>query len=752
VLANSAGRSDPSADPEPPLAHGLPHSAPVPASPSPGGRPTCVSLLLIVLLLILLASPVQIAPDTVPRSAEPDPAACDTRQTCALVARVIVESGEVPEGLVDYAARVRSTVQLALAPDTAIGGEMPVTVDEFDAEIRWRRPDTLHQWVNEQVTRVLVPAPYSLGSLLEAPWVIPHLYGATIDALALTAGSERARRGRPRAVHPFGPDGPDHYRYDAGDTVRIRVQSGVVTLVPITVRPRTDPPDALRPLVAGEFHIDVDRAAVARARFGFVERRRGLGIGRAGTFLELENSLWEDRYWLPFRQRREQQVSMGPLGGSVAARIVSTISAHELNTGWSPDAGRLRLFAGTAERREGDPLTPTVGEYSVDDFADIHRLATAPTGERTAAVRIRPHLERGDHLFRYNRVEGAFVGTGARIEPADPLDRRWEAYATAGWAFAESTARGEVVLRWRPPASAHGSTVGLAAYRRLADTRAFRPSIEWGWLHSLPAALAGSDPRDYYDAVGADAGWSRRAGAWRTRLGIRWEQHDSVRIGTDRYLFGEATEFGPVAPVSPGSRATAEAELAFARGSGAFGLGNGTVASLRAEVAGGSLGGHRAMALLSLRRTLEPFTLAGRVDAGHALGDVPPQLLFRLGGDQGLTGYTANEFAGSSAAVARGRLLLGVPPRSQRPLIRVGPFFVPPLRPSLVALGEVGWTHASARAAPAVELLRAATTDGAIGAWGAGVSVFDDALTLERVQPVDRKRPARWYFGVSRWF
>jgi hypothetical protein len=508
----------------------------------------------------------------------------------------------------------------------------------------------------------------------------------------------------------------------------------------------------MRPLVAGEFHIDVDRAAVARARFGFVERRRGLGFGRAGTFLELENALWEDRYWLPFRQRREQQVSLGPLGGSVAARIVSTISAHEINTGWSPTAGRLRLFAGDAARREGEPLEPTVGAFSVGDFADLRRLATAPTRPSALPVRIDPHVERGEHLFRYNRVEGAFLGAGVRVDPADPLDRRWDAYGTAGWAFAESTARGEVAVRWRPPTAAPGSTVGLTAYRRLADSRTFRPSIEWGWLHSIPAALAGSDPRDYFDAVGADLGWSRRAGSWRTRLGIRWEQHDSVRIGTGRYLFGEAAEFGPLAPVSPGTRATAEVELAFARGSGAFGLGDGTVASLRAEAAGGSLGSHRATALVSLRRSWEPFTLAARFDAAHVLGDVPPQLLVRLGGEQGLTGYAASEFAGSSGAVARGRILLGVPPRSRRPLVRLGPFFVPPLRPALVALGEVGWTEASARAAPALDLLGATTTDGAIGAWGAGVSVFDDALTLERVQPADRERPARWYLGVSRWF
>jgi len=687
----------------------------------------------------------------------------DSPETRALVERVIRESGEIPEGLQDFAAQVRTTMHLSLAPDSAIGGELPITVDEFAGELRWRAPDVLHQWVREHRTRVLVPAPYSLGTLVETPWVIPHLYGATIEALALTAATDTRRRTSPRAIHPFGAQGPDRYRYLAGDTVRIRTQQGQITLVPITVQPRTVTDDRLQPLVVGTFYIDVDRAAVARARFGFVEARRGLALGRTGVFVELENGLWEDRYWLPFRQRREVQVASALVGGAVGARIVNTVSGYQLNTGWEPrEPGRLRLLRAAPTAEATAALgAPTVGadasEFDVADFADLRRLAIEAANPDPPPVRVGLRYERADHVFRYNRVEGAFLGAGARVEPGDPLDRRWEVYGTAGWAFAEATARGELIGRWHldaPRAPPRGIERGLSAgvYRRLQDTRVFRPTFQWDWLYTLPAALGGTDLRDFYDATGAEVGLAAGMGPWRGRVTARWERQDSVSRNTDRFLFGEAEEFPPLAAVQPGTHAGLEAEASYTRGSGAFGIGNSTVAALRAEAGVGELRIQRVTGLLSFRRALEPFALAARLDAGHAFGAVPPQAMFRFGETEGLSGYAVNEFGGSTAALGRARLLVGIPPRDPRPLARAGPFFVPPLRPSVVLLGEAGWSDVSRRAQPQLDLLGASTTDGVRASAGVGISFFDDALTIEWTRPLEEGRDGRWYVGLARWF
>lgn len=714
-----------------------------------------------VALVLSAALLLQVAPTAAPVSADTLDIAFDSPATRVLVERVIRESGEIPEGLEDFRASVRTTMQLSLAPDSALGGELPLTTDELAGEVRWRRPDVLHQWVREHRTRVLVPAPYSLGTLIETPWVIPHLYGPTIDVLSQTGTGERTRS--PRAIHPFGAQGPLYYRYEAGDTLRVRVQGERVTLLPISVRPRVVADDRTQPLVVGSFFIDVDRAAVARARFGFVEARRGLAIGRMGAFLELENGLWEGRYWLPFRQRQERQIASALFGGAVGVRVVNTVTGYEFNTGWEPRAGgRTRLFRDAPQTVEGFaadamPVGAATAQYDIADFADLRRLALQAANPDPGPVRVGLRYERGDHFFRYNRVEGAYLGLAARAEPGDPLDRRWEVYGTAGWAFAEATPRGELLARWHldaprvPPRGLHrGLTAGV--YRRLRDTRAFQPTFQWDLLYTLPALVGGADLRDYYDAAGAELGFATGREPWRARVTTRWERHDAVQRNTERYIFGTAEEFPPLAATDPGTHAAVEGEISYAHGSGAFGMGNSAVASLRSEVGVGDFRVQRLTGLLSFRRALEPLTLAARIDAGHIRGEPPPQMLFRFGATEGLSGYDRNEFGGSTAAVARGRLLVGIPPRDPRPLARSGPFFIPPLRPSLVALGEAGWSDVSTRARPQLERLGANPSEGIRASVGLGVSIFDDALTLEWIRPLDEDRPTRWYFGLVRWF
>jgi hypothetical protein len=716
-------------------------------------------MLSLALLATLLAqeppSPFPTAPDTVP-------GAFDGAATRELVHRVIDASGEVPADLIDFQARVRSTLQLSLAPDSAIGGEIPITSDDLVSDIGWRRPDVLHQWVREHHTRMLVPAPYSLGSLLEQPWVIPHLYGPTIEVLSLSPEGGTRRGGRPRAIHPFGSRGPELYRYETHDTLRLRVQGELVTLVGLTVRPRVETGNGA-PLVVGTFYIDLDRAAVARARFGFVEPRRGLALGRAGVFMELENGLWNGRFWLPYRQRREVQIGSTVFGGVLGARIVNTLVDYRINTGWEPrDPGEIRLFriaAPPLEPGEPAPLIPSPDElagFDVADFADLRRLAIDATASDPGAVRFGLRYERSDHLFRFNRVEGAYFGVAGRLEPSDPLDRGWELYGTTGWATAEGTARGELVGRLHldaPRTPPRGIERGLsaAAYRRLRDTRTFGPTFQWDLLYTLAASLGGSDPRDYYDVTGGELSVSAGREPWRAAVALRAETHRAVERNVGRFAFGEADDFPTLAPIQEGTHAGLELVGSYRWGPGAFGIGNSLIATARAEIGFGDFQTQRVVGLLSFRRYLEPFTLAARLDAGHIFGSPPPQMLFRFGGDEGLTAYGRNEFGGSSAAIARGRLLVGVPPRTTRALARAGPFMLPALRPALVFVGETGWSSVANRARDTFDLLGTGTTDGARTTVGAGISLFDDAITLEWVRPLEEDREGRWYFGLVRW-
>ncbi|HEX6069244.1 MAG TPA: hypothetical protein VFZ18_05455 [Longimicrobiaceae bacterium] len=690
------------------------------------------------------------------QQADTTPAVFDTPETQALVERTIAASGEIPADLLDYDADVQTSMFITLATDSIGGGDLPASVDEMVSRVRWQRRGFVHQEVRGHRTRLLIPLPYTMGTVMERPFVLPHLYGTELYTPIV---------GR-TAPNPFGSRGPSLYRYSSLDTVRLRVQGELVTLVPVSVRP-VAVPESDDLLVLGTFYIDAARGAVARARFGFVGRGGQLprSLGEIGTFVELENGLWEGRYWLPYQQRRDVILESRVMGGAITARVVSRFLTYEFNTGWEPQGPRSQLSwnltgGSSAFADWRSEVGEDAGQYSMDDFADL-RLATATaTRPAGAGPDLQIHYEKGSHLFRYNRVEGPFLGLGARLVPPDPSRTPWQLYGTGGWAFAENTARGEIGALWGEPVArrAPGGPdlgAGIGLYRRLYDIQPFRPTYDWDWIYTLPAAFFGSDERDYYDATGVELFGTVRSGRWDARLGGRFERHDSVSVNTTRYLFGEANEFGPLAGIEPGSQVALEGSGGYSLGPGAFGMGNSLVLRVNAESGLADFRYQRLWGLLSARYQLGPLTAAARVDGGHGWGGVPPQRLFRFGSLEGLRGYENNEFGGSTAMLARGRVLVGLPPRSSRPLARIDMFLVPPLRPALVLIGETGWTRVDDDLADELLRLGAAPTEGYRSSVGVGLSLFDDAVSIERLEPVGEgadEREGKWYVGLTYWY
>jgi len=682
----------------------------------------------------------------------------DSPQTESLVVRVIEATGDIPAELIDYQARVQSTMQITIAADTAGVSDLPATVDELVSDVRWHRRGYVHQEVVGHRTRVLVPLPYTLATIFETVWVTPHLYGARIYTPL----------GEAPALNPFSASGPRYYRYQAEDTVRIRTPDQLLTLVPVEVRPRVPVGTSDVPLVVGTFYIDVDRAAVARARVGFAGGGGALPrtLGQIETFMEFENGLWEGRYWLPFRQRRDVLFESRLLGGGITARVVNRFDDIRLNTGWEPSGPMVRLEWAddrdpTAFTDWRSPIGNEESELSASDFTDLRIVSTVGGDEAAdAGTRLQLHYDRGSHLFRFNRVEGPYLGVGAHLAPIFPRLNRWELYGTAGWAFAENTARGELVYRRGTtvvPLLTDGIDWGLetALYRRLNDIQPFRPTFMWDWFYTLPAFLWGADDRDYYDAMGAEAAIVARSGRWSGRGGLRFERQDSVSVNTEWFLLGENEETEPLAGVDPGNLFAIEAGTQYSRGPGAFGIGNSLLIRAEGEAGFADFGYQRVTGLISTRYSIGPVTLATRADAGFVTGDAPPQKLFRFGSIEGLRGYEPNEFGGSAAILGRARLLLGLPPRSSAPLARMGLFMIPPLRPSLVLLGETGRTTVSDELAPALERFGSRTTDGFRSAVGIGLSIFDDALTVERLFPVglaEEDQEERWYVGFTYWY
>jgi hypothetical protein len=707
-----------------------------------------------------------VARDTVPVLL-PD-TAFDSPATRELVERVARAGSRIPDELGDYRADFRSAVYLSLRPDSAQAGEVPVTVDEFAGTLRWERGGSLLQEVEGHRVRMLAPTPYSVGSLLEQPWIVPHLYGQTIDLFQLSPAPARTSDGRvvrrvSRAVHPFSARGLQTYRYAAGDTVRVRTTEGIVTLVTVDVRPRATQQRGAPQTVVGTFQVDVDRAAIVRARFGFTEPGGRLQLTRTGVFFEMENGLVQDRFWLPYRQRQEIQISSPLFGGAAAIRVASALSGYDLNTQWSPAEPGVAVLVregrgDDAAFRDWGVVGEGIGDFDIADFADLARETTGAAARDEGRVRVSFLPERGEHFFRYNRVEGPFLGGAVGAEQTLPDGATWQVYATAGWAFSEGTGRGEAVARWidestGPFGLREGWSASGGVYRRLRDTQVFRPAFRWDLGYSLNAALGGYDVLDYYDATGVEAAAGIRRGRFSGRLGGRWERHDSVTRNTDSFLFGRARRFPTVAPADAGTHAGVEGELRYGVGGGAFALGNSLVASLRGEAGFADWTFGRVTGFLAARRSLGPYvTLALRGDAGHVAGEAPPQLLLRFGEAEGLRSYEPNEFGGTTAAVGRGRLLLFLPPYTQQPLARGGFFIIPPLRPALALSGSTAWAEVSDRSA--ADLFRAGSrpTGGARSTVGIGVSVFEDAFAVEYTRGLEEGERGRWTVGLVGWF
>src|SRR5688572_22180968 len=115
-------------------------------------------------------------PPVPPPSAAPSatPAATsifDSPATRALVERVIQAGSSIPAGLDDYEAHLDAAVYLSLRADSAQGGELPVTVDELAGDVKWARGGGLLQRIRGHRVRMLAPTPYTIGTLLDAPWV-----------------------------------------------------------------------------------------------------------------------------------------------------------------------------------------------------------------------------------------------------------------------------------------------------------------------------------------------------------------------------------------------------------------------------------------------------------------------------------------------------------------------------------------------------------------------------------------------------
>jgi hypothetical protein len=707
----------------------------------------------IALVLALLVAPA--APDTVP-DAGPDPAPADTVALPAdayldATARALVERARARHDGLERAIEAYETTAREWVDVRArvMGRERLIHREEMVARIHWRRgePAEVELLGGRSVTPVSDPeveADRSGANLAFDPADIQRVL--RLPGLGASADDEGGRF----IIHPLAPASERHYRFRYAGETQVRLADGrVVRLLELQAIPRRSDPR----LVRGSLWLESETYGIVRTVFRLARplevnldldlpraatRTLGLGGGARGDLrvLAMEAALWEGRWWLPrwitmegvgeigaltFPIRWERSydgfrvegpdlplaAEARPLFGEDSARGRCP-PREERPEGTTCNCGPLGCVVARVTAPESDSLLihspelpPSIfrggdGVLSAGERAELEawarRAAAVPVSGFHPRLRL-PYRDPG--LLRYNRVEGLSVGARVEVETG-PLAAELEGrIGTADLVpNAALRLRGEAgPTRWR---------AGVAHELALMDADAGG----LGAGASLSALLLGRDDAEYYRRTGASLTLlprSPRAVPYELRLTA--ERQRPVEKGTDISLPGLLgdRELGPVAAADPADQLGAGLRLQ--RTLGEDPTRPRLHGSTRLEGWAGTFDYGRAAADVQLAVPLGGGAVAAvEVAGGSALGEVPVQGLWRLGGARTLRGHPGSALAGQRYWRARGEVGRGMQ------AVR------------LVTFGDVGWAGDAGSGEVTVRPLWAA---------GVGGSVLDGLLRLD---------------------
>lgn len=648
-----------------------------------------------------------------------------THDSVALVALIndaARVNSQIPDRLRAYRARIETEMSVVVLDSG--GRERSTQIEQIASDVRWRAPDRYDQRVVGYRSQSIGPT-FSMMSFFGG-WTVPTLYGNRLQ-LGVTSSSDpnkviNATR-QSLAIHPLAFNRDQYYVFEGGDTaVTLYSSARRIPIAHVRVRPRTNPPgDAI--LFMGDMYLDADWKQIVRMRGRLVEVRNGKVTINAGSripgvsgasFVELVNQEVNGEYWLPAFQRTEIQARIALFGDfRTLLRIVSRFDDYRANdSSWNgPEAPpgvrhNLTFASNGAQQRFGDWRRPIGAASSDVYYGELNDLAPAEWRTTADAGRTRFWPRTLGEVFRFNRIEGLF--TGVAVEHASGDSTPVTTHASVGWAWSEQTARGQLGIERR----AGTTTTGLRLERTLANTNDFQVPFSWG--ATVSALLGSTDNFDYLDRWAAST-FIRKA------LGLRQRSLLSLQIGPGRdravqqnisrgLYVARGEGFRPNRGIREGNYFRSVASLDVnPEVSGMF-VDRGIGGRLYYERADGTVYWQRLEVRLAARREVGPFQLYARGDAGTLLGKPAPQVMFELGGDEGLTAYSYKEFAGDNAAL--GRAVLGYTfPFLRAPIQLPSRLIVPGLAPGVAAGIHAGWAEISNAAAQRALLELGTTID-----------------------------------------
>ena len=211
-----------------------------------------------------------------------------------LVSRAIQRRSteSVDTALQNYSAQGRGFVYFLLdAPE--LDRQSLVRTDQVALEVYWRAPDQIRQRIVGLRERRDLPVT-RLYYYLDRMTVVQDNYGSAI----VIADGDNVKD----VPHPIAGGATDVYDYRLADSMTLRLPGldGPVRVNEVQVRPK----DASQPAFVGSVFLEQATGALVRMAFTFtpsayVDPRLDY------INVNLENGLWNGRYWLPYEQRLE---------------------------------------------------------------------------------------------------------------------------------------------------------------------------------------------------------------------------------------------------------------------------------------------------------------------------------------------------------------------------------------------------------------------------------------------------------------
>jgi hypothetical protein len=446
----------------------------------------------------------------------------NTPETLALVRRAVERrvAVQADSSLTSYRARAHGFLFfLAQVGEGLAQPPRLVKADQLEVEVYWQAPNRSKQVILGWRDGAFLPTDITYHR--DHLGIVTNNFG---NVIRIGEGDEVRD-----VIHPVSPAGLSAYDFALTDSIAIRTAQGEVTVHQIAVRPRS----FSRPLVIGTLYLDVATAELVRFRFSFTPPSY-LDRQLEDISVVLENSLYEGRFWLPYRQeveiRRRATWLDFPARGIIRGRW--EIDGYDMNVPWpaeliaAPAIGGLvhpggdSLWTEPLDQAIAGVAQPVNRQDMESLRAEVERIA----GARTLAGLPSQRLATGSlsDIAHVNRVQGLALGIGGtfglsggrvQLRPAvgyGTSDHRWLGSLSAG-------------------GNLGGTRLEVSGSRRISDFSDL-PVIA-PLLNSFTSQEAGQDYGDYVLLTAADLTLTRRLGGRISLRGtVEAEESQSVTV------------------------------------------------------------------------------------------------------------------------------------------------------------------------------------------------------------------------------